>query len=233
MEVDLGMRYFWGIWLWLEAILDEYHEWFVTVILAAIIVAAIVLNSGCSVLPRLKLPSVDVTAPKDVGKPAEASEVTEKTGFRIPANSKVSVIRKDPLPSTGYLAPATTEFTFELPEPTDFMAEAKAISASSGTIDTTVATKRIEAQERRWLLFTAIACAIGAVLARALVPAWHSISNGLFVAAAIAGVSWKVSELPAWLWAIGLAMAALLILGYKRAEWDANKDGIPDILQKK
>lgn len=227
------MNWLWKLLVWLDDLFDEYVEYFVTVCVFVCLVCWLLALSGCMSIPRLKLPSVEVTAPKEVGKPGEASEVTEKTGFRVPANSRISVIRTEPLPKEGVLLPGKTEWTVELPEPTDFVQEAKAIKASTGTVDTTLASKRIEAAERRWLLFTAIGCAIGAILARALVPSWHSISNGLFLAAAVAGVSWKVSELPAWLWAVGLVMAGLLVLGYKRAEWDANKDGIPDFLQKK
>lgn len=189
--------------------------------------------AGCMSIPKISLPKIGkVTAPKDVGSPATLSEGTERTGMRIPANSKVTVTKTDPLPSTGVLLPGKTEWTFELPEPTDFLAEARKIQASTGTVDTTVASKRIEAQERRWLLFAAIGCGVAGLVIRSLMPAWPALSNGLFLGAILAGISWRVAELPAWMWGVGIVIALLLVAGYKRAEWDKNKDGIPDILQK-
>ena len=192
------------------------------------------MASGCSRLPKINLPGgASVIGNRDAGTPATLSEGTERTEFRIPANSKVTLKRSAPLPTEGYVLPEITTMEFVLPEPMDFTAEAKQIQASTGTIDTSIAKERIAVAERRWLLFTAIGCGIAGLIARSLVPAWPAISNGLLMAAVFAGLAWKMAEIPAWLWGVVLIGVAILVAGYKRAEWDKDGNGTPDFLQKK
>jgi hypothetical protein len=165
----------------------------------------------------------------DAGTPATLNGGEVRTGFRVPANSKVTLTKTAATATT----PAVEVSTFDFSEPTEFEQTASTIIASTGTIDTSVAQHRIDAQERRWLLFAAIGCAIGGLVARSLLPAWPGLSNGLLIAAPLAFAAWKLAEVPAWLWLVAIGIMAVLALGYKRAEWDANKDLIPDVLQKK
>lgn len=195
-------------------------------------VVCLAVLPGCSVLPKVKLPGIgQVSAFEDAGKPATIDADTERTGFRVPKNSKVTVVRTEPLPGEGFLLPGKTQWTVELPEPTDFMQEVRRIQASTGTVDTSVAMHKADLAERRWLLFVAVGCALAGLIIRSMLPAWPSLSNGLLLGAAVAGISWKLAEIPGWLWAVGILISLILVAGYKRAEWDKDKDGIPDFLQ--
>jgi hypothetical protein len=186
------------------------------------------LGAGCMTAPRAKLSGgASAAGPRDNGTPARVESGSTVTTATIPAGSTV----------TFTPAKALDPVTATLSAPMEIRTESRHESATTGTIDTTVATKRIEvesaAAERRWLLWAAIACGVAGLVVRSLLPAWPGLSNGLLVAAAAAGASWKLAEVPAWLWLCIIGGAALLALGYKRAEWDKNGDGIPDAFQRK
>lgn len=189
---------------------------------------------GCTYLPSLKIGKDRVTAPRDAGSPATLNKDEVKTTLDVPANTTVVTTQVAATPATDKspAMPAYTTTEWRFLAPTKFEQTAVGLLASTGTVDTSVAKHRIDAAERRWLLWAAIGCGIGGILVRSLLPAWPAMSNGLLLAAALAGLSWKFSELPAWLWATVIGGAVLLIVGYKRAEWDANKDGVPDFLQR-
>jgi hypothetical protein len=179
---------------------------------------ACLLLCGCSVLPKIKMPGVGtVQAFKDAGTPATIAEGTERTGFRVPAKSKMTVTRRDALPSEGVLLPAETSWTFELPEATDFMSEVRQIQASTGTVDTSVAKRRADNEERRIILFAAIAAGIATI---ASVKFWPSISMLLGALTLGLVILWQAASWPAWAWAlVGLPLAAAGIWwGYSRKE---------------
>jgi hypothetical protein len=199
----------------------------------SIVAALCVLMSGCSIFPpKVKLPGVgSVSAFKDAGTPATMAEGTDRTGMRIPANSKVTVEKREALPSTGFVAPAATFYTFELPEPTDFMSEVRRIQASTGTVDTSLASKRIDAEERRPLLY----CAIAAVVAGLgfMYVRFQAIAVMSFMAAGAFFIAWRMAEISGWVGGLFLVAAVAGFAFYKRAEWDKNGDGVPDFLQTK
>lgn len=189
---------------------------------------------GCAHLPRIAIGKDSVVGNRDAGKPATLSRNEATTTLGIPKETTVLVTETDAVPATPttpYVPrKLTTEWTFS--QPSSFESWRADTHADTGTIDTTVAKHRIDVAERRWLLFTAIACGIAGLLVRSLLPAWPSLSNGLFLAAICAGLSWKLSDIPSWLWAAIIGCVVVLILGYKRAEWDKDNDGIPDFLQR-
>lgn len=189
---------------------------------------------GCTRLPSIKIGKDSVAAPRDAGSPATLNKDEVKTTLGVPANTTVVTTQVAATPATDKspAMPAYTTTEWRFLAPTKFEQTAVGLLASTGTIDTTVAKHRIDVEDRSKLLWVAIGCGISGLLARSLLPAWPALSNGLLLAAALAGLSWKISELPEWLWATVLLGVALLIAGYKRAEWDANKDGIPDFLQR-
>lgn len=189
---------------------------------------------GCAHLPKINFGKDTVVGPRDAGKPATLTKGEGKTMLGVPEGTEVVTVESDPTPATEktpYI-PRQVTTSWKFSQPTAFETWRADTHADTGTVDTTIAQHRIDVAESRWLLFTAIACGICGILARSLLPAWPAIPNGLFIAAACAGLSWKLSDIPSYLWAIVLGIVIVLILGYKRAEWDKNHDGIPDILQR-
>ena len=184
--------------------------------------------AGCAT-GRIKLGENSVTGVPDPGTPATLTSGEMRTGFRVPAKSKLVRTRTAATPTS----PAIETDTWDFSEPTEFEQWSSTQAANTGTIDTTVTKHRIDAAERRWLLWAALAAGFGGLIVRSLLPAWPGLSNGLLLGAAVAFVSWKVAEIPPWLWGVGIVIAGLLALGYKRGEWDANKNGVPDFLEKK
>lgn len=188
------------------------------------------LLSGCSLgrgVIRSKVASV--TGVPDAGKPATLTSGEVRKGFRIPANSKVRFTRTDATAST----PAIESAEFQLSEPSEYQETSSRVDASTGTIDTEVAKKRIDVESKAPFLYAAIACVLGAV--GCMIARFHTAALLSAVAAVSFFALWKMSDLPSWFVSVAvaaLAGGAFLIFGYKRAEWDANKDGIPDFLQK-
>jgi hypothetical protein len=194
----------------------------------AVFILFAVLLGGCALgrgVIRSKIASV--TGVPDAGKPATLTSGEVRKGFRIPANSKVLLTRTDATAST----PAVESAQFELSEPSEYQETSSRVDASTGTVDTTVRKAQIDAQERRWLLWTAICSAIGGIALRAVVSSWPTIYNGAFALSALSFAAWKFSEIPAWVVFSVVVVAVCLVLGYKKAEWDRNGDGIPDFLQ--
>lgn len=192
--------------------------------------------AGCGLIPaRIKAEGVTVQGVKDAGKPATLAKSEAGVAVALPEGSKVVVTKYEALPATDK-APAqpAKEVTEIQPSgPTEYHKTESKTDASTGTVDTSVATHKIDVAERRWLLWAAIACGIGGLVVRSLVPAWPSLSNGLLMGAALAFAAWKLAEIPQWIWLLAIGICAALALGYKRAELDRNHDGIPDFLQKK
>lgn len=183
------------------------------------------LLAGCGGLPRIQFGKTQVVAPKDAGTPAQLSNDATTTTIPVPAKSQVVIIKIEAVPATATSAarPAQEFTIFDFSQPTRFEQIATKMAASTGTIDTTVATHRIDVEERRWLLFAAIGSGIVGIVLKSFMPAWPGISNGLLVGAAIAAVTWKVAALPAWVWLIPIGFMVMKALGYKRAELDAKQ----------
>lgn len=195
------------------------------------------LLTGCASFGagRIKLPSgASVKAVENAGKPATIATNEAGVSIPLPEGSRIVVTKEGPLPATEK-APAqpSREFTEILPSgPTTYTQKESSVDASTGVVDTSLAKHKIDVEDRAKLLWVAIACGIAGVAIRSLMPAWPAWSNGAFAAAGLAFLAWKFAEVSPWAWLAVLVGVGLLVLGYKRAEWDANKDGIPDILQK-
>jgi hypothetical protein len=198
---------------------------------SALLVCALL---GCAT-PGAMIGKLRALAPKDAGTPATVEKRESSAKLEAPAGTQVRVERTEPVPATAdtKFSPGRTLTEWTFPDTAVFTFDTQQARASSGTVDTTVAKHRIDVAERRWLLWTAIACGLAGIVVRSLVPAWPALSNGLLAGAALAFASWKFSEIPAWLWLVALGVVAALALGYKRAEWDRDGDGIPDRLQSK
>jgi uncharacterized membrane protein AbrB (regulator of aidB expression) len=96
------------------------------------------------------------------------------------------------------------------------------VKAQTGTVDNSVAIRRVEAEESRILLYVAMACMV-----MAGVFFWlHFPSPAMLCvgSAVVLFLAWKVSNLPPWFYAIAVAAVAIgagLYFGYTRGEKDA------------
>lgn len=195
------------------------------------------LLTSCSVfrLPKVSIPNgPSARAPQDNGTPAVVASDTATTTFDAPAGSTMSVETRAALPATSSIPaiPETRIVHWTFPALTRVATVENRSSASSGTIDTSVAKHRIDIDSRRFLLYIAAICGAGGIIARLVFKEWPTIGNALIIAGACAFAAWRLAEIPTWLWMVVLGIAAAIVLGYKRAEWDRNGDGVPDILQK-
>ena len=191
---------------------------------------------GCgTALPKAKVRGATAQGPRDIGAPAVVESGGTVTTLPVPAGSTVESVPAVPASATSAGIPAVVKVV--LAGASELRSETHASKASSGSTDSTVAVKRIEvesaASERRWLLWAAIGCGVVGLVLKSMLPAWPALSNGLLVGAVAAGCAWKLAEVPAWLWLAVLVGAGLMVAGYKRAEWDANGNGIPDALESK
>ena len=183
-------------------------------------VIALCLLSGCSLFNRggkISTGGVTVTAQPDAGKPATLSTAEAGTSMAIPAGSTIKVTQTEATPS----APATTVTEIVPSAPTEIRHTEKKVNADSGTVDTSVALKKIEAAESRVLLYAAIVAALAAgffVWASYPTPA---IACG--VASAVFFMAWKLSDLPDWFYVLGAVAAAAgiaIYFGHKRGLYE-------------
>jgi hypothetical protein len=190
---------------------------------------------GCaSVRARLK-GGASANAPKDNGTAASVSSGTSVSTVPLPVGSTVETVQGTPETATSPAVPPSVRVT--LAAPSELRVETTAEAATTGTIDTATAKHRIDVETasagRAPLLWAAIVAAGGAVVL--MVMKWPTAAMLCGIGSGVFFFAWRVSGLPDWFWFIGAAAVlsgACLMLGYKRAEWDANGDFIPDALQK-
>jgi hypothetical protein len=208
-----------------------------------IVAVAVLMLSGCARFgkPFIRSGETTVTGLKDAGSPATLNTSEAGERLALPKGSRIWLRQTDRVPARPATEnapeskeqPAETVTVIEPGDATFWERTTSSVTAGTGTVDTTVAKHRIDAQERRWLLWTALACGLAGLVVRSLLPAWPALSNGLLIASPIAFAAWKLADVPSWLWLVALGIVALLALGYKRAEWDRDGDGIPDVFQKR
>jgi hypothetical protein len=191
-------------------------------------VCLVVLASltGCQ-HPSARLGEAKVYAPKDAGTPGKIDTREAGGVMPIPAGSEVLFDQAAPLGEVP-------KVIVRLSAPTEYRWTASQDTASTGTIDTATAQHRIDketaAEERKPLLWAAIGAVAAGVVC--MVMRWPSVAVLAFIAAGAFFTAWKLAEVPWWAGVLAVVAGAFLVLGYKRAEWDANRDGIPDVLQR-
>lgn len=209
-----------------------------TLLRCAWTLSLVLLCTGCSLIrmPKVGIPGGPTAiGHRDAGTPAVVTSDTDTTTFDAPAGSTMTAETHAAVPATN-TTPTIPEYRivkWTFPAPTRVTTTDKKDTASTGTIDTTVAKHRIDVEDRRVLLYASMICGALGLIARIALKEWPTAGNALLLASALAFASWKLAEIPTWLWVLVLVVAGAVILGYKRAEWDANGDGIPDALQRK
>lgn len=185
---------------------------------------------GCSYFQRhgfIKAGTATVAGVQDAGNPATLDTSAKGETLALPAGSKVTVTRFEAtldLPARDGLSaqkgqPAREVTEITLAKDTVWQKQESTVKADTGTVDTSIAAKRIDSQESRPLLYAAIASALAAgfFLYRAY-PTPAFICGG---AAVVFAFAWKAAGLPSWFWAVGavaLAAAAFLYIGHERGQ---------------
>lgn len=188
-----------------------------------IIAAFTMLLSGCAGVGRIKLPGVSVTGVPDAGKPAQVATSSAGVSVPLPEGSKVVITKSEAVAATPS-APAipAKETTEIIPAgPTEYHQTESTVKADTGTVDTSIASKRIEAQESRPLLYAAIGAALAAGFFVYRAYPTPAICCG--AASVVFFMAWKVSGLPSWFWAVGLAAivgGGALWLGHNRGLYE-------------
>lgn len=196
-------------------------------------VAACLLFGGCSLFQKKGVISsggVSVAAVGDAGKPGELHTSNGAEKVPIPTGSTITVKKTEAIPATDKtpFQPAVEWTEVKLNGPSYWERTKADVTASTGTVDTSVALKKVESAESRPLLYAAIASllACGFFLYRAY-PTPAFACGG---AAVVFFLAWKVSGIPDWMWAVGamaLAGAVALYLGHERGEKAAVVAGTP------
>ncbi len=201
---------------------------------SAIKVIALLLSvvslSGCAMLKRtgsIKIPGASVVGVQDAGKPATLASDVKWEGMVLPKGSsltltKFQALAGQPASTSGpaiQAQPAKEVAQITVSENTEWKRSENIIKADTGTVDTSIAAKRIESEESRPLLYAALASIVGAG-----VCLWLKYPTPALICGASSVVfflAWKVSGLPSWFWAVGavgLAGAAALYLGHEKGE---------------
>lgn len=208
------------------------NQWMKT-LACLLITLAVLWLTGCVPNPHVKLKAGSASGPRDIGTPATVESGGTVTTLALPAGSTVESTPGTPATGTAPASPPAVKVT--LAAPSELRTETHAEKASTGTLDTRVATHRIdkEAEEkaRRPLLYAAIAALVAAVVAVAM--KWPALATLCGIASGCFFAAWKLAEVPWWAGLLALVAGGALWLGYKRGEADANGNGIPDRLEGK
>lgn len=184
--------------------------------------AALILGlSGCGLMGvgRIAIPGVSVTGVKDAGTPAVVAKSDAGTVIPLPAGSEVTLTKYEAIDATKETpAQAAREVTeIHTAGPTEYRKTESKTAASTGTVDTSIALKGVEAGESRPLLYASILAALAAGAFVYLSYPTPAICCG--GASVVFFAAWKLSDLPPWFWALGLAAIAggvMLWLGHEK-----------------
>lgn len=182
------------------------------------------LLTGCAFFnrqPNIRSGGTTVTAPADAGKPGVLGTSQSNAGVTVPANTGVKMIKTAAVPAseTALFQPEKWEVIFTPTKDTRIETTSSYVQASTGTVDTSVALRKVAAAEARVLLYAALGAAVGAAVFLWLKYPTPALICG--AASVVFFLAWKVSDLPSWFWVVGavaLAGAGALWLGHERGE---------------
>lgn len=182
---------------------------------------SVLFLAGCASFGagKIRLPGVAVNPVRDAGSPAVASTSEAGVSVALPQGSRLVISEINAIPATNETpAQPAKKVTEVIPGgPTAYVQKESTISASSGTVDTSVAKKRVDAEESRPLLYGAILAALAAGFFVYRAYPTPAICCG--AASVVFFLSWRMADLPPWVAALGLAAIAggvALWLGHKR-----------------
>jgi len=189
--------------------------------------------TGCSLFqgaPKVSLPGVTAQAPKDAGTPAVVTKSDAGVSVALPAGSEVVVVKESAVSATDKTPalPAKETTTIKPAGPTEYHQTESKTAASSGTVDTSIALKKVEVGESRPLLYASLACLVGAaffIWAKYPTPAVCCGAGSV-----VLFMAWKLSDLPSWFYIVGLLAAGagvFLYVGHEKGEKHAATNPTP------
>lgn len=187
--------------------------------------------SGCSLMRGwIKSGGTTVQGVKDAGKAATLETTNAGSSVPLPAGSTVTVTKTESVPATADkpAIPATEQTVIAPGGATEWKKTEVAVKADTGTVDTSIRKHEIDAEESRPLLYAAIIAALAAGFFVYRAYPTPAICCG--VASVVFFLAWKVSGLPSWFWAIGLAAiigGGALYLGHERGLYTPVPDDKP------
>lgn len=171
---------------------------------------------GCGSMPRVRIGKVEASAPKDTGKPATVASNVTTTEVPIPEGSTLEEVVASNFAADDYNA-RPLRLTFSKPTALRIVQENQ--TATSGTVDTSVAVRRADNAARQPLLFASIGAMIGAAAFLFLKYPTPALMCG--AASVVFFIAWQAAGLPAWFWVIGavsIAGGITLWIGHERGE---------------
>jgi len=174
------------------------------------------LLTGCTFFQKkgvINSGGATVTAVDMAGKPATLVTLDAKESLPIPKDTTVTITEHAATPTVP--AYKVTELHFN--SPTEWLKFNTTVAANTGTVDTSVAVKKIEAQAAQPLLYAAILSALAGVFF--LYRAYPTPAALCGLSAAGFLIAWRTSNLPSWAWGLlglGLVGGVALYLGHSR-----------------
>jgi len=173
------------------------------------LLASALVFSGCAWFGAGRITSGGTTVQgvKDAGSPATIAKSDAGVSVALPQGSEVVVTKSEAIPATDKTpAVPAKEITSIRPNgPSEYHQTESKTAASTGTIDQSVALKKVEAAEDRILLYGALGLAVAGGIFF-----WLKYPSPALMCWAGAGISflaWKVSGLPSWFWGLSVLAA--------------------------
>lgn len=190
-------------------------------LLLAVLACPTCLASGCAHIPRVSIPKARAVAPQDPGTPAVVSGDKSITTMPVPAGSVVKVTPPPPPPTADGTPAAATAPVVEttLAAPTVLRIEAESHAASTGTVDSSVAIRRVDNDARKPLLYFSLVALAGAGIFMWLKYPTPALMCG--AGAVLLFLAWQIASLPSWIILIGAVVVAgsvFLYFGHERGE---------------
>lgn len=186
---------------------------------------------ACKAGYALSKSGAKVTPPSNAESPSSIKEGSKIETTELPAGSTIVDEKIEATATTPAVERRTTTVAKDTVQKT-VTNESEVTVSPPRPPDTTVELYKARAEDRKPLLYWAGGALVAGIVARGFAPSWPSISNGLFAIAAIFLGAWKFAEIP-WQATLGVVvLVVVMIMFYKRGQWDKDGDGIPDLLQK-
>ena len=197
-----------------------------TILFILCVVALCLLLGGCSLFRKsgqIKSGQTTVQGIENAGKPATLNSSDAHESIPIPAGSTLVVTRTAAQEASGTTAakPAVEVTELRLNGNTEWQRFDTKTVASTGTVDTTVAEKKLEVQAAQPLLYAAILSALAGIFF--VWRAYPTPAALCGLSAALFFVAWRTSSLPSWVWGLaglGVVGGAALYIGHNRGLYE-------------
>ena len=190
--------------------------------------------TGCFLIPKkgkITIPGATVIGVPDAGKPATLDSDVKWEGMTLPKGSSLTLTKFEAIAATPETKaePAKEVAVIQLSEATEWKRTESVIKADTGTVDTSIAKKRIDAEESRILLYVSMLAAVAA----GVFEVWlHYRTPALLCAgaSAIFFAAWKVASLPPhffWFGVVAVVAGVAVYFAHEKGEKHAKEQVSP------